>query len=191
MRMTKKTSWLFAIWALAVVFIGGVLMSYHQPFQTPSSRILALGGQSGAHRWTALHLLSSGCGCSQRVMLHLLQRRPFDGIAEQVVLIDGDEPSLPETTTLLARLTQEGFSVVHKAAKDIPQNIGLHGVPLLVFASSEDKILYMGGYGVHSDQDSNILQQIRSGNSPKPIAVLGCAIGARLQREVDPFHLKY
>jgi len=118
MTGTKIVPWLFAIWTIAVIFIGGVLASYHQPFQAPSNRILALVKQTPTHEWKAIHILSGSCGCSQKVMLHLLERRPISGIDEQVVVIDGDEPNLPDTAALLARLTQEGFPVTHIPVKE-------------------------------------------------------------------------
>jgi len=171
--------------------IGGVLTSYHQPFQTPDNRILALAPDTGSAGWRAVHLLSGGCSCSQKVMRHLLARDAFDGMQEQILVIDGEENYLPGSGDLLARLDQKGFPIMHIAAKDIPRNAGLRGIPLLIFASPGGKVAYIGGYGSNGDQDGEILRRIRSGQAPKPLAVLGCAIGGRLRRDADPFHLKY
>jgi len=191
MNKVQGTSWLFAIWALTVILIGSVLTSYHQPFQTPDDSILALVAKPLHPQWRALHVLSASCGCSQRVMQHLLQRRLFDGVAEEILIVDGDAPDLPGSSTLLASLERAGFSITHIAAKDLPQNTGLHGVPLLVFASPTNHIAYIGGYGSTQDRDAAILEQIRSGQTAKPLAVLGCAIGKGIRRQADPLHLKY
>jgi hypothetical protein len=191
MKKFTRTSWLLAVWAAAVILIGAALMSYHQPFRTPSNAVLALVKQPDGQRWRALHVLSGSCGCSQKVMLHLLQRGPIAGISEQILVVDGEEDYLPGSHMLLARLDHEGFAVTHVAAKDIPQTAGLYGVPLLVLASPGNKIAYMGGYGARGDQDGNILQQIRFGKTPEVLAVRGCAVGERLRRKADPFHLKY
>ena len=182
---------MFAAWALAVVLVGGILTSFHQPFRAPDGSILSLGKQPPRPEWRALHILSGSCGCSQRVMQHLLRRRPFNGVAEEIVVVDGDAPYLSGSSELLAGLAGEGFSVSHVAAKDLPQETGLHGVPLLVFASPVNKIAYVGGYGSSEDRDGEILEQVRSGQTPTALAVLGCAIGKGLRRNADPFHLKY
>jgi hypothetical protein len=182
---------MFAAWAVAVVFIGGVLTSYHQPFRTPDERILSLVKDPGRGRWRALHVLSGSCGCSQKVMAHLLKRHPFDGLVEQVLVIDGGEAYLPGSDVLLAKLAQQGFAVSHLAANDISQDVGLRGVPLLIFASPENKIFYMAGYGSFGDQDTKILQQIRAGQRPKGLPVVGCAVGRQVRSKADPFRLKY
>ena len=69
---------------------------------------------------------------------------------------------------------QQGFAVTHIAAEKIPQGIILHGVPLMLFASPENKILYIGRYGDSENQNSQILQQIRSGEAPQ-LSVLGAS----------------
>lgn len=191
MKGSKKLACFLALWAVAVVVVGGALMSYHQPFQAPSSSILSLAMQADTHQWEAVHILSGSCGCSQRIMRHLLERRPSSGFQEQIVMVEGDEPNLPETRTLLASLVQEGFPVTHIAINTIPASIGLHGLPLLVVASPAKKIAYLGGYGTRGDQDGEIFEQVRSGGTPQVRAVVGCAIGSRLRRASDPLHLKY
>jgi len=191
MKKFDGTSWMFAAWAVASILVGGALTSFHQPFREPDASILSLGRQPVRPGWRALHLLSGSCGCSQRVMQHLLQRRLLDGVEEEIVVVDGDAPYLPGSSLLLAGLEGEGFTVSHIAAKDLPQETGLHGVPLLVFASPANKIAYVGGYGSTEDRDGEIFEQIRSGHAPKAFAVLGCAVGRGLRRNADPFHLKY
>lgn len=191
MKSRKSVVCLLSIWAIAVILVGGALMSYHQPFQLPSPTILSLAKQTDIHQWEAVHVLSGSCGCSQRVMRHLLERHPSDGIQEQILMVDSEEPELPETGTLLARLRLEGFPVTHIAAINIPADIGLNGLPLLVLASPEKKVAYLGGYGTRGDQDGRIFRQIRSGETPQTLAVIGCAVGSRLRRKVDPLHLKY
>jgi len=188
---TRTTRWLFGSWAVTAVLIGGVLMSYHQPFLSPDERVLKLARDPGHGQWRALHLLSGSCGCSQRVMLHLLGRHPLEGLLEQVLLVDGPGDDLPGSKALAVKLQEEGFEVTHLAVKDIPEGIGLRGVPLLVIASPENKIAYLGGYGSAEEKDQEIYRQVLSGAQPKGLPIIGCAIGARLHRSADPFHLKY
>ena len=110
---------------------------------------------------------------------------------EQVLLVDGPGDDLPGSKALAVKLQEEGFEVTHLAVKDIPEGIGLRGVPLLVIASPENKIAYLGGYGSAEEKDQEIYRQVLSGAQPKGLPIIGCAIGARLHRSADPFHLKY
>lgn len=192
-----KTKVFLAVWAALTILLGSILMSYHQPFRLPGQSILSFANRldSPEHpvgeRWTMIHFLSGGCGCSQRVMRHLLLRRMFSGIDEQIILIDEPEADLPESPALVGALKQQGFRIHRVAGRDIPPSIGLRGVPLLVIASPDSDIAYIGGYGVSGDQDGTLLEQARSKHRPDPLPLLGCAVGARLGRRADPFHLKF
>jgi hypothetical protein len=196
MSFNSKSSWLFGIWTIFAVFLGATLMSFHQPFLAPASTpeaertLLALVPPPPTSQWRAVHLLSTSCGCSQRVMRHLLKRRLYD-TSEQILLIDTSLPPLPGSSELLAQLQQRGFPITHIAAGAIPPSLNLHGVPLLVLATREGKIAYRGGYGPQGDRDQEILAQLRAGRSPAPLPILGCAFTASLQHSTDPFHLKY
>ena len=138
-----------------------------------------------------LHVLSGSCGCSQRVMAHLLRRGVSGGVFEQILVVDGNEPYLPESADLLGRLAATGFQVTHIRASNVPAAVGLHGLPLLMLATAEGRVRYKGGYGMNGDQDAAILRQVIVGRAPRALAVLGCAVGAELRRKADPFGLKY
>jgi hypothetical protein len=197
-RLDKAIRVLALAWTAAAIILGAALTSYHQPFQSPAigdSKILALASPPTKHQWRAIHILSGGCACSQRVMSHLLARRPIPNIDEQILLIDlentGPETYLPGSSNLIAQLKQSGFSISHLSAASIPQDANLHGVPLLVLISPANKIAYQGGYGPNSDQDTYLLTAVTQNTPTKPLPILGCAIGARLRRTLDPLHLKY
>jgi hypothetical protein len=184
-------AWLFGGWAGAVVLAGGALMSFHQPFVTPGERILGLGRVVDGGGWRMLHVVSGSCGCSQKVMRHLLERGPMPGVQEEVVVVDGGEPYLDGSAGLMAGLAQAGFAVSHLAAAEVPADAGLHGVPLLVVAKPGRSVVYVGGYGAGGDQDGAIVRALRADQKATPLAVVGCAVGARVRREADPLHLKY
>lgn len=192
-----KTKVFLGVWAAVTILLGTILMSFHQPFRLPAESILSLAEGPGKAsqpvdgRWQVIHFLSGGCGCSQRVIRHLLQRRMFPGIDEQIVLIDGPGGDLPGSPALINELRLHGFRIHRIASRDIPRNTGLHGVPLLVIASPQMGIAYMGGYGISGDQDAALLEETRSGQRPDPLPLLGCAVGARLGRSTDPFRLKF
>ena len=182
---------MLACWSVAVVLMGGILTSYHQPFQSPDATVLTLVSSPGQGKWRTVHVLSGSCGCSQKVMLHLLERHPLGDTAEQILVVDDGEDYLPESSELLARLVDQGFRVTHIATKDIPKHVGLVGVPLLIVVSPGNRIAYMGGYGRAGDQDVEVLRQIQSGHNSEHLPVVGCAVGSRTRREADPFALKY
>ena len=205
-----KTRVALGLWACMVVLIGAILTSYHQPFRLPGNEILKLVDGTRAHaetnagtgsQWKFVHVLAESCGCSQRVMKHLLARGRMTGAEEQIILVSGLEAGrpdasgsgsyLPEGHALLAALEQNGFPVRRVAIRDVPQQAGLRGVPLLIITDPSGSVAYIGGYGSRNDQDAQIFQSIRSGRRPAALPLLGCAVGARLQQASDPFHLKY
>lgn len=179
------------LWAMAATLAGGALMSYHQPFRLPSRSILSLIKRSDNSQWEAMHVLSGSCGCSQRLMRRLSEHLPADGFEEQILVVDGETPDFPETAALLARLGLKGYRVTHIAEADIPTDVGLHGVPMLIVASPRQKVMYLGGYGTDGDQDRNILRQARAGEMPPALPVIGCVVGTALRRKADPLRLKY
>ncbi len=188
--MRAKSATVFiAIWAVAVVLTGGILTSYHMPFNTPGDRILALAHADAD--WQAIHVLSGGCGCSQRVLAHLRQRGKLQDIEEQIVMVDGAETDLPGTSEVLAALNRDGFPVRHLTAEIAARDFGLRGVPLLAIVAPGRKIAYLGGYGTAGDPDGALLRTVRAGNSIRPLPAIGCAVGAALQARSDPWSLKY
>jgi hypothetical protein len=175
----------------AVVLAGGILTSYHQPFRAADGKLLELAQVSSPGRWHAVHLLAGGCGCSQRVMTHLLERGVAAGVTEEVVVVDGPEPYLAGSATLLEQLKTRGFNVSHRAVAEIAPEMGLRGVPLLLVADPDRKVRYMGGYGSRGDQAGPILTALEQGREVRVEALIGCAVGSQLRHKADPFALKY
>jgi len=191
MTKARQSAWFFGLWSVLAVVLGSVLMSYHQPFVQPSDGVLSLAGPGDGIHWRAVHLLSGSCGCSQVVMKHLLKRGPLSEVAEQVIVVDGAEAYLPGGAELIRALKTRGFAVSHLSTRDVPAQAGLRGVPLLVYARPDGRPAYVGGYGMSADGDQAIYRQVRAGGKPRPLPVLGCAVGAVLRHTVDPFGLKY
>jgi hypothetical protein len=190
-KVRKAEWWLFGVWAIVTVVIGGVQMSYHQPFAMPSGAVLNLAGQGDGTHWRAMHLLSGSCGCSQRVMTRIIARGPLPEVGEQVILVDGSEAYLPGTAALVLQLRARGFTVSHLSADDVADKVGLRGVPLLVFATPENLVAYVGGYGMSQDGGGEIYRNLREGQKPRPLPILGCALTTALRHTVDPLGLKY
>ena len=115
----------------------------------------------------------------------------MNGLVEQVVLVDGAEPYLPESAGLIAQLQQADFSVRHIAAGDLPREYGIRGVPLLLVTSPARQMAYLGGYGPGGDQDVGVVSRLESGARPGTLPILGCAVGRRVRAQADPFGWKY
>lgn len=178
-------------WTATILLGGGILMSFHAPFQVPGDEILALAPPAAPGHWRELHFLSPSCACSQRVLAHLAARGPQASIDEQILMLDGPEPPDPDAAANERRVALAGFSVRHLPSDSLPTAAHLVGVPLLVIAGPGGKILYRGGYGPLGDQDTTLLARLRAGETPSAVPVLGCAISQRLRARVDPFHFKY
>ena len=180
------------MWLIAVVLTGATLESFHQPFREPDVQQLgALLGKEPVGSWRMLHILSGACGCSQRVMKHLLDRRALPGILETVVLVEDGTPYLEGSDGMLSELEHAGMQVEHMSADFLNASFGLHGVPLLLIAGPDGSVVYSGGYGEHSDGDVTAWDETRSGRTPHRFAVVGCAVGRHLQQRFDPARLKY
>lgn len=119
-------------------------------------------------------------------MQHLIARGVFDQVYEAVVII-GHGEQRSESRQLAAR----GFHVSAIREQDLAEKFGLKGVPLLIFLAPSGSAVYMGGYGVGSYQDAALWNDVRGGLSPRSLPVLGCAVGARLKSQADPFFWKY
>ncbi len=192
--MLKKgnPAWVYAllgVWALAAVVAGAVLCSYHLSFEAPDSGLAAVAPSASQHSWLLVHVLSEECGCSQRVMTHLLARGRIAGVSEEIVLVDGPEAT-PEHR-VSDKLEYAGFPLRHADADELLRRYHLVGVPVLIITNPAGRVVYRGGYGSAYDQDAVLLQAAQQGRTPPEYPVIGCAVGARIQRQVDPFRWKY
>lgn len=201
-RRSSVAGWFLGLWIAASLMTGSILMSLHVPFRGPGSDILKLAPVLHPGRPRMLHVLSGSCGCSQKIMRHLGNRQPWSGVDEQILVIDTSRAAsgntdtdhseyLPGSLALLHTLASQGYAVDHLSADHLPPDTGLHGLPLLVFASAQGDILYLGGYGSANDQDDRLLRTGSPSTRMKAEPLFGCAVGASLQKRIDPFRLKY
>lgn len=185
-HMASRSSFARAVlggWVALIVLIGSSVTALHfftLPKQAPTS--WAIAGQ-----WTVVHGLASKCPCSNRVMEHLLSRGPFPGVHEQVPVVDATEVQL---TALRAR----GFDVESVTSAQMEQRYGLTGAPVLVVRRPDSSLAYVGGHSATQSQESDdehVLAALIAGTEVQPYPLFGCAVGKRLQRELDPLSLKY
>lgn len=127
-------------------------------------------------RWVAVHVLYSGCRCSQRVADHLAtSQRPSDW--SEIVLWVGDDAPPPE---LAAR-----FDVRRVSAEDLA-TFGIEAAPSMMVLDPGGDVVYAGGYTDRKQgpviEDRRILEDARRGRVSAPLPVFGCAVSNRLQQ---------
>lgn len=193
-RLSKiPTRIALCVWAIAATVVAGALTSFHQPFNLPSTNIIKLASHTDYSGWRAIHFLSPACGCSQKVIAHLLARGPFTGVREEVMLVDDMGSSAPENKSQFTKLQAAGFRPTLVETRNIPVTYGLRGVPLLLLIAPGGTMTYMGGYGPSKNQiqDEEIFRHVSTGDAQKSFPVIGCAISADLKRRLDPLRMKY
>lgn len=169
-------------WLVIAIGLGGLLTLLHEgPLPLPEARP---GGLTPT--WTMTHGLALRCPCSRRVVDHLLARGASAEVVERVLLVDPK----PEVE---AGLTKAGFLVEAVEGESLAQR-GFVAVPGLVIRSPDGDVAYAGAHAPKRSgpiDDLSLLSAARAGASPKPFAVLGCAISQALNARVDPLALKY
>jgi hypothetical protein len=144
-------------------------------------------------RWTALHVLYADCGCSRRILDHLLERRALPGLDERIVLVLGEDET--EAGALRPPALAAGFTFEVLTPEDLEARLGVESSPLLVIADPAGAARYVGGYTDRKRgpdiEDAAILARLRQGERVAPLPVFGCATSKKLQRKLDPLSLKY
>ena len=177
------------LWAFGMVIAGAALMVDHWVglIVSPGDgrAVVSLAG-APAHRWTVAHVLYAACPCSRRVVTHLIERRPIDGVTE-VVLVVGHLRAEPA-------LRDAGFSVVNVDVDDLAR-LGIDAAPAFVVVDGDGAVRHAGGYTAHKQgldyADVEAVDALRNGDVVTALPVLGCAMTRELQRALDPLLLKY
>ena len=138
--------------------------------------------------WMAVHVLSGGCGCSGRVLEHLVERRPMEGLREKILFVG-------EPTELLRRAVAAGFTVESLTGDELAARYRIEAAPLLLVADPGGELRYSGGYTERKQSptigDVSVLSRLRAGERVAPLPLFGCAVSRHLQKTLDPLGLKY
>lgn len=185
----------FWLWVPAMVLPGVYLMAGHlltlpRPDQLDPDVARAIEAARAPEErgaWMAVHVLSAECGCSQRVLEHLVARGPVSGMREKVLFIG-------EPTALTRRARAAGFTVDLLTGDELAARYRLEAAPLLVVADPRDEVRYLGGYAERAGspviEDTSVFARLRAGESVAPLPIFGCAVSRRLQKTLDPLGLK-
>jgi hypothetical protein len=95
----------------------------------------------------------------------------------------------------ISRLEAAGFPVVTLATTEVADRLHVQAVPLLVIVDGTDRVLYAGGYTAGRDdprlQDQRLIAEAEASRAPAALPIFGCATASALQKQLDPFGIKY
>ena len=185
-----------ALWAgLSIVAQTSLMAGHWYTLPTPDrtdvelqQSLAALVPAHAEGSWTAVHVLYSGCRCSQRVFDHLFESPRPDGVYETVLLVGAD-------AQIERRAATAGFDVWVLSPEDLESRFGIVSAPLLLVLGPEAELRYAGGYTERKQgydvQDIKILETLQDGDDPTELPLYGCGVSKELQQILDPMGLKY
>jgi hypothetical protein len=167
--------------AMMTVVSAGMLARHLLAMPAPSKtarlghHMLTLKRPGASRSWLAVHVLSSECPCSQRVVAHLLATPRPPGWSEIVLWVGGNDPS--------SELTDR-FDVRRVTAADLA-SFEIEAAPLLVVVSPDGDVRYAGGYTDRKQgpvfHDLEILAAARGSADLPALPLFGCATSERLR----------
>jgi hypothetical protein len=194
---------ILGVWGVGILVVGASLMAGHL-VSLPVPRVtdsrlrasLAAGPGVALGQWSAHHVLYQGCGCSQRVLAHLLKRHARPGLVETVVYVR--DPAASDTTeqaSASAEAPRAGFGFETSTPTELEHRYAVESAPFLLIADGAGQVRYAGGYTARSGsqqiEDTEILDGLQAGRPVGTLPVFGCAVSSRVQQAIDPLGLKY
>jgi hypothetical protein len=187
------------VWAAACVLVGTYLLASHlltMPAPAPTDPVLHRGitAHRGAHqrdRWLVLHVVYDECGCSQRVLDHLLaDRRPTD-VAERIVLVTEHRA---QRAAWIAAIPAHGFELDVVTPEQLVADYDIEAAPMMVIVDPQDTVRYVGGYTSRKQasdvRDLAVIAAVQRGEVVEPLPTFGCAIGRALNSRLDPLGIR-
>ncbi len=166
------------------VLFGAILGQHMVPFQVNAEQ----APENLGKEFTVSHFLNPDCGCSSKVMEHLIERGSIQDLEETIYFIGREDQTAD-------RLRARGFKILV-----VPEDLALadfqvEAVPLLRIAS-RDRVIYAGAYGKdqkHSRKydDLAIIEAARHGEGREGLPMFGCINGKVRKSKIDFLGLKY
>lgn len=146
---------------------------------------------NNSDKWSLVHILAGGCGCSDFTINYLLKRGVAKESNEVVFIIDND--NFP-----IEQLRKAGFQVELVSSQNfLKSDEELSGVPLLLILDKKQRIQYAGGYDskmVNVDtafKDLHLLASLKNGEETKGLPAFGCIVANNYKKLLDPLGFKY
>jgi hypothetical protein len=187
------------VWAAACVLVGTYLLASHLltlPAPAPTDPVLhrEIAAHRGIHqrgRWLVLHVVYDECGCSQRVLEHLLAYPRPPGVAERVVLVTEHRAA---RAAWIAAIPAQGFELDVVTPEHLVADYHIEAAPLLVIVDPGDTVRYVGGYTPRKQaadvRDLAVIAAVQRGETVEPLPTFGCAIGRALNSRLDPLGIR-
>ncbi|HMC93192.1 MAG TPA: hypothetical protein VKO16_00325 [Polyangia bacterium] len=191
------------LWGVGILVVGASLMAGHlvslpAPKVTDNRLRSSLRAGPGVvqGRWSAHHVLYQSCGCSQRVLAHLLERQARPDLVETVVYVrDPSSSDLTERDAVSAQARLAGFGFEASTPAELESRYAVESAPFLLVGDGSGGVRYAGGYtdrsGSKQIEDIAIIDGLRAGRKMATLPVFGCAVSSRVQEAIDPLGLKY
>jgi hypothetical protein len=179
--------------AFCTVVFGALSMTHIVAFPEPEddkldsvlSELWAL--REGSEGDYVVHVIARDCSCTESLFRHLTDYGPAPH-TEEVVLFVGNDAAKE------AAARQAGYEFV-SISRNALSDIGLESAPILAVFDELGTIRYLGGYYDHpaasQPLDQRLRRSIKSGQSPDPLPIYGCAVSQRLRDEFDPYGIVY
>jgi hypothetical protein len=186
-----------AAWVAACVVVGAYLLASHLltlPTPAPGDPILHRAIAAHRHagqrdRWLVLHVVFDDCGCSQRVLAHLLSTSRPAGVAERVVYVT-ERPAEASTGAIPAH----GLELDVVTPDQLAADYHIEAAPLLVIVDPHDTVRYAGGYTPRKQADDvrdlAVISAVLRGETVESLPAFGCAVGRSLRSTLDPLGVR-
>ena len=176
---TILLAWFSALTVVSAGMLARHLIALPAPSATKrlGQRLARLASPTPAY--VAVHVLSSECPCSQRVVRHLVDSERPSGWHELVLWVGQLAPA-PE---LVAKFDVRRLTTTELAA------LGIEAAPILIAIDPSDEVRYSGGYTDRKQgpvfHDLQVLAAARGAAVFAALPVFGCATSERLQRSLS------
>ncbi|HEY0476215.1 MAG TPA: hypothetical protein VGD37_01755 [Kofleriaceae bacterium] len=187
------------VWGAACLALGSYLLASHLltlPAPAPTDPVLhqEIAAHRRAHqrdRWLVLHVVYDECGCSQRVLDHLLADSRPPGVAERIVLVTENRAA---RAAWIAAIPARGFELDVVTPEQLVAAYHIEAAPLLVIVDPHDTVRYVGGYTPRKQaadvRDVAVIAAVQRGEAVEPLPTFGCAIGRALSSRLDPLGIR-
>lgn len=157
---------------------GALLVAFHAPLRSEVDRRWLL--KEPLRGPTIYHFATADCRCSDRLLNHLIERRPKSEFHEVLVYIGPAKP----VHTLLEAL---GYEVRFETSTEAS---GVQAAPWLLVRDSGGRVSYSGGYERSPYWESRILFNVEHRLRQASLGTAGCATSKSMRAENIALRLK-
>ena len=184
-----------SIWGpIAFIAIGTLGVGHWWTLPRPDTKDSLVGAaihdqwQGESRRWVGVHVLYSMCKCSERILGHLVERRPLRDMTEAVVLVGANEE-------FERMIRQAGYELEVLTPAQLSQKYHVQAAPMFAVMDPHGVLRYLGGYTERKQglmtADVTIIERLRSERPVVELPLFGCAVSRSLQTLLDPLGIKY